>query len=47
LMAKRGHNLFFSDDGDNTLPSLEPRTHKTSSSRVHSNPDGSNDDDDF
>jgi hypothetical protein len=45
LQAKHGSGLFFGDDGDTTSPSLEPRTPETSSSRVHSDPDDSDDDD--
>jgi hypothetical protein len=45
LVAKHGSGLFFGDDGDTTSPSLEPRTPETPSSRIHSDPDGSDDDD--
>jgi hypothetical protein len=46
LLAKRGQDPFFGDDGDNTSPSSEPCTPETLSSRVHSDPNGSDDDDD-
>jgi hypothetical protein len=44
LMAKCGHNLFFNDDTSST--ESEPCSPRTSSSRLCSNPDGSDDDDD-
>jgi hypothetical protein len=43
LLAKRGHDMIFSDDGDTTSPSLEPRTPE--SCRC-SNEDSSDEDDD-
>jgi hypothetical protein len=45
LVAKHGSGLFFGDDSDNTPPLLEPCTPETPSSRVCSDPDGSDDDD--
>jgi hypothetical protein len=44
LLAKRSRSFFFSDNGDTTSPSLEPRTPEMPSSRVRSDPDGSNND---
>jgi hypothetical protein len=48
LFAKRGHGMIFSDDGDTTSPSSEPRTLE---SRQRSDKDSSdeddNDEDDF
>jgi hypothetical protein len=45
LVAKHGHGLFFGDDGDTTSPSSQPRTPETLSSRVHSDPNDSDNDD--
>jgi hypothetical protein len=49
LMANRSHDLFFSDDGDTSSLESEPRTPEMSSSRMRSDPNGSdnNDDDDY
>jgi hypothetical protein len=47
LLAKRSRDLLFSNDGDTTSPSSEPRTPKMSSSHVHSDPNGSDDDNNF
>jgi hypothetical protein len=47
LVAKHGSRLFFGDDGDTTSPSSGPRTLEMSSSCVRSDPDDSEDDDDF
>jgi hypothetical protein len=44
LLAKRGCDLIFNDDGDTTSPSSEPCTPEMLSSYVRSNPDGSDDD---
>jgi hypothetical protein len=44
-VAKHGNGLFFGDNGDTTSSSSEPRTPEMPSSRVRSDPDGSNDDD--
>jgi hypothetical protein len=44
-LAKRDRNLFFGDDGDTTLSSSEPHTPEMLSNRVHSDIDGSDDDD--
>jgi hypothetical protein len=46
LMAKRGRDLFFSNDGNTSLMESEPRSPETHSSRVCSDPDNSDDDDD-
>jgi hypothetical protein len=43
LFAKRDRSMIFSDDGDNTSPSLEPRTPK---SGQHSDEESSDEDDD-
>jgi hypothetical protein len=43
LFAKRGHDMIFSDDGNTTSPSSEPRTPK---SHRCSDEDNSDDDDD-
>jgi hypothetical protein len=43
LLAKCGHGMIFSDDGDTISPSSEPRTPK---SRVRSEPDNNDEDDD-
>jgi hypothetical protein len=43
LFAKRGRGMVFSDDGDTTSPSSEPRTLK---SCLHSDEDCSDEDDD-
>jgi hypothetical protein len=43
LPAKRGRGMVFTDDGDTTSPSSEPRTPE---SHVRSDPDSSNEDDD-
>jgi hypothetical protein len=45
LAAKHGRELFFGDDCDTTSPSSEPCTPETPSSRMHSDPDGSDDGD--
>jgi hypothetical protein len=44
-VAKHGSGLFFGDDSGTTPPLLEPHTPETPSSRVCSDPDGSDDDD--
>jgi hypothetical protein len=44
LVAKHSSGLFFSDDGDTTSPSSEPHTLEMPSSRLCSDPDGSDDD---
>jgi hypothetical protein len=46
LLANRGHDLFYSDDGDTTSQLSEPHTHETPFSPVCSDPDGSDDGDD-
>jgi hypothetical protein len=43
LFAKRGHDMIFSDDGNTTSPSSEPRTPE---SHRCSDEDNSDDDDD-
>jgi hypothetical protein len=45
-MAKRGRNLFFGDDGNTSLTELEPRSLEMPSSRVRTDSDGSDNDDD-
>jgi hypothetical protein len=45
LLVMHGCDLFFSDDGDTTSPSLEPHTPEMLSNHMRSDPDGSNDDD--
>jgi predicted nucleic acid-binding protein len=50
LMAKRGHGLLFSDDGDTSSTESDPHSPETPSSRVRSDPncsDDNDDDDDF
>jgi hypothetical protein len=47
LLAKRSHGIIFGDDGNTTSPSSEPHTPKLPSSCVRSNPNSSNDDDNF
>jgi hypothetical protein len=51
FVAKNGSGLFLDDDGNTIMLSSEPHTPKTLSSRVRSDPDGSDnddsDDDDF
>jgi hypothetical protein len=46
LMAKHGHDLFFSNDGNTSSMESEPHSPETHSSRVCSDPDNSDDDDD-
>jgi hypothetical protein len=45
LLVMHGCDLFFSDDGDTTSPSLEPHTPEMPSNHMRSDPDGSEDDD--
>jgi hypothetical protein len=45
LLAKHVRDLFFGNNDDTTSPSLEPCTTKMPSSRVHSDPDDSDNDD--
>jgi hypothetical protein len=45
LLVMHGCDLFFSDDGDTTSPSLEPHTPEMPSNHMRSDPDGSDDDD--
>jgi hypothetical protein len=47
LLAKCGRGIIFSDDGDTTSLSSEPRTPETPSNHVRSDPDSSDDDDNF
>jgi hypothetical protein len=50
LMAKRGHGLLFSDDGDTSSTESDPHSPEMPSSRVRSDPncnDDNDDDDDF
>jgi hypothetical protein len=47
LFAKRGRSMIFSDDGDNTSPSLEPRTPKSGQHSDEDNSDEDDDNDDF
>jgi hypothetical protein len=46
FLAKRGRGIIFVDDGNTTSPLSEPRPPEMLSSRVCSDPDNSNDDDD-
>jgi hypothetical protein len=45
LLAKCGRGIIFHDNDNTTSPSSEPRTPETSSSRVCSDPDSSDTDD--